>query len=156
MKNKRSKPNRQYPSNRKFKGFGYYLMSNDKLSKKNREEFLYKSSPILQKVYHSLPHSTETKMGMNIYSEMDSNLSDIELMDQWNHMYDNYGHLMDEFKEKWERERLPKKNKSKGKSKGGNHLKQIQELESKIQNLELRIRMLEIKTKGVITNTIGF
>ena len=79
-------------------------MGNDKLSKKNREEFLSKSSSILQRVYHSLPNDTETKMGMNLYSEMDSNLSDLELLNQWNHMYDTYGYLMDEFREKWQKE----------------------------------------------------
>ena len=92
MKRKYITPrNSGQPSNRKFKGFGFYLMSNEKLSKKNREEFLSKSYSILQRVFHSLPNDTETKMRTNLHSEMDSKLSDLELLDQWNHMYDTYG-----------------------------------------------------------------
>ena len=132
------------PSNRKFKGFGFYLMGNDKLSKKNREEFLSQSSSILQKVYHSLPNHTETKMGMNIYSEMDSNLSDLELLDQWNHMYDTYGYLMDEFKEKWEKEQLKGEPTLKPNSKFEYH-SEIEELKQRISQLEMEVRLLKLK-----------
>jgi len=132
------------PSLRKFKGFGYYLMGNDKLSKKNREEFLSKSSSILQKVYHSLPNDTETKMGMNLYSEMDSNLSDLELLDQWNHMYDTYGYLMSDFKEKWEKERLKGEPLFKPLSKF-EYQSEIEELKQRIYQLELEVKRLKMK-----------
>lgn len=132
------------PSNRKFKGFGFYLMSNEKLSKKNREEFLSKSPTILQKVYHSLPNDTETKMRMNLHSEMDSKLSDLELLDQWNHMYDTYGYLMDEFREKWEKEQLKGEPTFKTNSKFENQ-SEIEELKQRISQLEMEVKLLKMK-----------
>ena len=145
MKKKYSSPrNSGQPSLRKFKGFGYYLMGNDKLSKKNREEFLSKSSSILQKVYHSLPNDTETKMGMNLYSEMDSNLSDLELLNQWNQMYDTYGYLMDEFREKWEKEQLKGEPSFKPHSKF-EYQSEIEELKQRISQLEMEVNLLKMK-----------
>ena len=37
--------------------------------------------------------------------ELDSNLTDIELLEQWNPMYDVFGYLISEFRMKWEKER---------------------------------------------------
>jgi hypothetical protein len=145
MKKKYLSPrNSGKPSLRKFKGFGYYLMGNDKLSKKNREEFISKSSSILQRVYHSLPNDTETKMSMNLYSEMDSNLSDLELLNQWNHMYDTYGYLIDEFREKWEKEQLKGEPTFKPNSKF-EYQSEIEELKERISKLEMELKMLRMK-----------
>jgi hypothetical protein len=145
MKRKYISPrNSGQPSNRKFKGFGFYLMSNDKLSKNNREEFLSKSTSILQRVFHSLPNDTETKMRMNLYSEMDSKLSDLELLDQWNHMYDTYGYLMEEFKEKWEKEQLKGGPIFKTNSKFEYH-SEIEELKQRISQLEMEVKLLKMK-----------
>lgn len=145
MKKKYPSPrNSGQPSLRKFKGLGYYLMGNEKLSKKNREEFLSKSSSILQRVYHSLPNDTETKMGMNLYSEMDSNLSDLELLNQWNHMYDTYGYLMDEFREKWEKEQLKGEPTFKPHSKF-EYQSEIEELKQRISQLEMEVNLLKMK-----------
>jgi hypothetical protein len=144
MKKYKSPRNTGSPSKRKFKGFGYYLMGNDKLSKKNREEFLSKSSSILEIVFHSLPFLTETKVGMNIYSEMDSNLSDLELLDQWNHMYDNYGYLMSEFKEKWENEKHKRTPSFKPPQKF-EHQSEIEELKQRIYQLEMEVKLLKMK-----------
>jgi hypothetical protein len=151
MKKYKSPRNSGQPSNRKFKGFGFYLMGNDKLSKKNREEFLSKSSSILQKVYHSLPNDTETKMGMNIYSDMDSNLSDLELLDQWNHMYETYGYLMDEFRDKWEMEQLKGEPSFKSNSKFEYH-SEIEELKQRISQLEMEVKLLRLK----VTKRVSF
>ena len=41
-----------------------------------------------------------------IVSELDPNLNDFELLDQWNKMYDQFGYLMNDFRSKWEREHL--------------------------------------------------
>ncbi len=140
----KSPRNTGQPSKRKFKGFGYYLMSNDKLSKKNREEFLSKSSSILQLVISSLPYDTETLMGMGVYSEMDSNLSDIELIDQWNHMYDTYGYLMGEFSDKWEKEQLKGEPTFKPNSKFESQ-SEIEELKKRIGQLEMEVKLLKMK-----------
>lgn len=37
---------------------------------------------------------------------LDPNLEDIELMNIWNTMYDEYGYMIGDFKSKWEREKL--------------------------------------------------
>ncbi len=36
--------------------------------------------------------------------ELDPKHHDIELMEHWNEIYDEYGHLIEDFKDKWERE----------------------------------------------------
>ena len=141
MKKKYKSPrNTGEPSRRKFKGFGFYLMRTDKLSKKNREEFLQKSRPLLEEVSHSLPLETETKMNM----EMDSNLSDLELLDQWNYMYDTYGYLMDEFREKWEKEQRKGEPKFKPSQKF-EHKSEFEELKQRISQLEMEVRLLKRK-----------
>jgi hypothetical protein len=119
-------------------------MSNEKLSKKNREEFLSKSPSILQRVFNSLPNDTETKMRMNLYSEMDSKLSDLELLDQWNHMYDTYGYLMDEFREKWEKEQLKGEPSFKPNSKF-EYQSEIEELKKRISLLEMEVKLLSLR-----------
>lgn len=151
MKKKYLSPrNSGQPSNRKFKGFGFYLMSNEKLSKKNREEFLSKSPSILQRVFTSLPNDTETKMRMNLYSEMDSKLSDLELLDQWNHMYDTYGYLMDEFREKWEKEQLKGEPSFKPNSKF-EYQSEIEELKKRISLLEMEVKLLSLRVNKRIS-----
>ena len=144
MKKYKSPRNTGKPSRRKFKGFGYYLMGTDKLSKKNREEFLRKSFPILEKLSHSLPLNTETIMGMDIYLEMDPNLSDLELLNQWNHMYDTYGYLMDEFREKWEKEQRKGEPRFKPSQKVEYH-SEIDELKDRISKLEMEVKLLKRK-----------
>lgn len=119
-------------------------MGNDKLSKKNREVFLSQSSSILQQVVDSLPYDTETLIGMGVISEMDSSLSDYELLDQWNLMYDTYGYLMDEFKEKWEKEQLKGEPKFKPNSKF-EYQSEIEELKKRIGQLEMEVKLLKMK-----------
>lgn len=139
------------PSKRKFKGFDMYIMSNDKLSKKNRKEFLKKSTRILQKVVNQLPYDTETLMRMNVYSELDPNHTDLELIEQWNHMYDTYGYLMDDFKEKWEKEQLKGEHKFKPLNKI-EYQSEIEELKERISQLEMEVKVL--KRKG--SNKVDF
>ena len=104
----RSIKNDGTPSQRKFKGFGYYIMSNEKLSKKNRQNLLVESEKHLLEVTSSLSStmSTDDMIREGIVSELDPNLNDFELLDQWNKMYDQFGFLMNDFRSKWEREHL--------------------------------------------------
>lgn len=104
----RSIKNDGTPSQRKFKGFGYYIMSNEKLSKKNRQNLLVESEKHLLEVTSSLSStmSTDDMIREGIVSELDPNLNDFELLDQWNKMYDQFGYLMNDFRSKWEREHL--------------------------------------------------
>ena len=93
------------PSKNKFKGYNFYIQCNERLSKKNRENLL-RTSPIhLGEVFSSLPLSTDKLVTDGLVSELDSNLTDIELLEQWNQMYDVFGYLMSEFRTKWEKER---------------------------------------------------
>lgn len=157
MKKGRQTPNRQYPSNRKVKGFGYYLMSNDKLSKTNRENFITQGNIYISDIIEGLKLSgSDDVISKGIPGELDPKLTDWELMDIFNDLYDKYGYLIPQFKEKWEKERIPKKLKTlkKGNSKG--FKKEIQELENRIQNLELRIKSLELKSKGLTQGSLGF
>jgi hypothetical protein len=125
---------------RKFKGFGYYIHSNDKLTKKEREDVLNRSRTYLSEVFHSLPHDTETKIKMGITGELDSSLSDLELKDIWNEMYNNYGYLMSGLRDKWEKERLKGDNQTSFK-----HSNEFEELEIRVSELELEVMKLKVQ-----------
>ena len=120
------------PSQRKFKGFNFYIQSNEKLSRKNRETLLNDSKKYLNEVTSSLDLSTDQFVEMGLVGELDPNLSDYELLEQWNPMYSKYGYLMGDLKYEWE------------KDVNGGSSPTIQSLTDRIQELELRIRKLEI------------
>lgn len=156
MKKGRQTPYRQYPSNRKVKGFGYYLMSNDKLSKTNRENFITQGNIYISDIIEGLNLiSSDEVITKGIPGELDPKSTDWELMDIFNDLYDKYGYLIPQFKEKWETERIPKKVKTQKKVNPKGFKKEIQELENRIQNLELRIKSLELKSKGIIYGSLG-
>ena len=132
-------------------------MSNDKLSKTNRENFITQGNIYISDIIEGLKLSGSNEViSKGIPGELDPKLTDWELMDIFNDLYDKYGYLIPQFKEKWEKERIPKNVKTlkKGISKG--FKKEIQELETRIQNLELRIKSLELKSKGLIQGSLGF
>ena len=94
----------------------------------------------------SVPLS-ETKIKMGIESELDSSLSDWELKDIWNEMYNRYGYLMSEFKEQWHKEQLKDYNETVFKQS-----KEFEELEERISILEnevmkLKTELLQLKPK---------
>ena len=70
----------------KVKGFDYYPNENGKLTKKQRETIL---------------NDSRNWMGQD---EIDSGMSDEEIIGYWNDFYDQNGHSIPEFKKKWERE----------------------------------------------------
>lgn len=125
------------PSKRKFLGFNFYLQCNGKLSRKNRNYFLLNSENYLCSISNSLPWSTEEKMNKGIDTKLDSSLSDFELLDYWNDMYEKYGCLVPELKDKWEKSYLnvPKETFKHS---------MLEKYESKINELEMRIRKLEL------------
>lgn len=124
------------PSNRKFKGFNFYIQCNEKLKQSNRERLLKESEVYLNEVTSSLPQPIEEQIRMGVVSELDSTLTDYELLEQWNKMYDEYGYLMSEFSEKWEKEKMgtipPQKTPT-----------IVQTLLDKIESLESRLEKLE-------------
>jgi hypothetical protein len=131
------KRNNGTPSRRKFLGFDFYIQCNEKLSRKNRETLLTKSENYLSSIYHLLPISLEEKINRGISNELDCGLTDLELLDEWNSMYERYGYLIPELKEKWEKRYLKEVQPS-------NKIPKQDKFESKINELEFRIRQLEI------------
>ena len=143
MKKYKSPRNTGEPSLRKFKGFGFYLMGNEKLSKKNRETLLLKSEEYIGEVIKSLNLSSHDLMSSGI-GELDPKLTDLELLEQWNHMYDTYGYLMGDFKEKWEKEQLKGEPTFKPHSKF-EYQSEIEELKQRISVLESELRLLKLR-----------
>ena len=142
--------NNRTPSNRKFKGFNFYIQSNEKLKQSNRERLLKESEVHLNEVTSSLPQPIEEQIRMGVIDELDSSLTDYELLEQWNKMYDEYGYLMSEFSEQWEKEMMgtipPQKTPS-----------IVQTLFDKIESLENRVSELEkLKSQPIPTGSIGF
>jgi hypothetical protein len=131
------KRNNGTPSRRKFLGFDFYIQCNEKLSRKNRETLLTKSEYYLNSINHSLPISLDEKINRGISNELDCGLTDLELLDEWNSMYERYGYLIPELKEKWEKRYLKKVQLS-------NKIPKQNKFETKINELEFRIRQLEI------------
>ena len=93
------------PSKKKFKGYDYYIQCNDKLSKKNRKSLLRTSSIHLSEVRSKLMINEERELSKLVF-DLDPNLTDWELLDQWNMMYENFGYLMTKFSKKWEDVRI--------------------------------------------------
>jgi hypothetical protein len=139
MKRKyQTKRNDGTPSRIKFLGFDFYIQCNEKLSRKNRETLLTKSESYLGSIFNSLPMSLDEKINRGISNGLDGNLTDLELLDEWNSIYERYGYLIPDFKDNWEKKFLKGDTKS---YKPSNDEK----FESKINELEFRIRRLELQ-----------
>ena len=98
----------------------------------------------------SLPQTIEELIRMGIVSELASSITDYELLEQWNKMYDEYGYLMSEFSEKWEKEKMetipPQKTPS-----------IVQTLLDEIESLKKRVCELEkLKSQPIPSGSIGF
>lgn len=131
------------PSKRKFKGFNFYIQCNEKLSRSNRDRLLKESEVHLNEVTSSLPQTIEEQIRMGVIDELDSTQTDFELLQQWNGMYEEYGYLMSEFSEQWEKEKMgtipPQKNPS-----------IVQTMMERIESLENRLEELEQNRIGRI------
>ena len=130
--------NNGIPSRRKFEGFNFYIQCNEKLSRKNRKELISKSEVYLNKIFNSINLTEEEKINRGITNGLDSNLTDYELLEIWNPIYEKYGFLLPEFKYKWESKHLKEDSNS---IKTSN----FEMFESKINELEFRIKQLENK-----------
>ena len=130
--------NNGIPSRRKFEGFNFYIQCNEKLSRKNRKELISKSEVYLNKIFNSINLTEEEKINRGITNGLDSNLTDYELLEIWNPIYEKYGFHLPEFKDKWENKHLKE---------DSNPIKtsNVEMFESKINELEFRIKQLENK-----------
>ena len=134
------------PSKKKFRGYNFYIQCNEKLSKNNRKILLRSSSVHLSEVENQLRVSEERKLNELVF-ELDPNLTDYELMDQWNMMYDSFGYLMSHFKKKWEDERIRSVKKSSFK-----HSIEFEEFSKRLGQLESEVMKLKISNgKRLIT-----
>lgn len=97
------------PSKKKFYGFNFYIQCNEKLSKTHRNQLLIESKSYLGLIYNSSSLSTEDKQRRGLVSELDSSFTDLELLEIWNPIYEEFGYMIPEFKDKWESKRIPKR-----------------------------------------------
>ena len=133
------------PSKKKFKGYNYYIKCNEKLSKNNRKTLLRTSTIHLGEVESQLRLDERRRLKKLVF-ELDSNLSDWELLDQWNMMYENFGCMMSKFRKKWEDERI--------KEFGKQTFKPSIEFEELIQRVsKLEGQMMSMRFKNI--NTLG-
>lgn len=140
MKNYIHKKNDGTPSKRKFYGFNFYLQCNEKLSKTHRNRLLNESKSFLGLINNSYSLSIEDKQRRGIVGELDSSLTDIELLEIWNPIYEEFGYLIPEFKDKWESKRIPKEKIQTKKSKFEKSENEMNELRIRIVQLETLLR----------------
>lgn len=137
------------PSNRKFKGFNFYIQSNEKLKQSNRERLLKESEVHLNEVTSSLPQPIEEQIRMGVIDELDSSLTDYELLELWNGMYDEYGYLMSEFSEKWEKEMMGTIPPQKTPSIVQTLLEEIESLKNRLEKLEKNNNTSLLRSKSL-------
>lgn len=130
------------PSKKKFRGYNFYIQCNEKLSKNNRKTLLRTSRIHLSEVESHLRVSEERKLNELVF-ELDPNLTDYELLDQWNLMYDNFGYLMSQFKKKWEDERIKSFKKSSFK-----YSLEFEELVQRVSTLEGQMMTMKFKNRN--------
>ena len=92
----------------KVKGFDFYIQDREKIRPFQRRILLEKSEMYIHEIRNkNNPRGKSTEQliqeGSQLF-ELDPNHHDLELMEHWNEIYDEYGHLIEDFKDKWERE----------------------------------------------------
>ncbi len=140
---KRTYSNKRYdgtPSKRKFYGFNFYIQCNEKLSKTHRNQLLTESKSYLGLIYNSSSLSTEDKQRRGLVSELDSSLTDLELLEIWNPIYEEFGYMIPKYKEKWESKQIPE-----GKIQTKDS--EFEKTESLLNELKCRIVQLEIMNR---------
>jgi hypothetical protein len=128
------------PSKNKFYGFNFYIQCNNKLSKRDRNTLLTNSKNFLGLIYNSSSLSTEDKQRRGLVSELDSSLTDLELLEIWNPIYEEFGYMIPEFRDKWESKQM-KKGKIQTKDSG------FEKSENEINELRCMIQQLQILVK---------
>ena len=128
------------PSKKKFYGFNFYIQCNEKLSKRDRKTLLTNSKNYLGLIYNSSSLSTEEKQRRGVVSELDSSFTDLELLEIWNPIYEEFGYMIPEFKDKWESKQIPK-----GKIQTKDS--EFEKTDNEMNEMRCRIRQLEILFK---------
>lgn len=128
------------PSKKKFLGFNFYIQCNEKLSKTHRIQLLNESKSYLGLIYQSSFLSTEDKQRRGLVSELDSSLTDLELLEIWNPIYEDFGYMIPEFKDKWESKRVLNGKIQTKKSKFETSENELNEMRCKIVQLEILLK----------------
>lgn len=137
MKKYKQKRHDGTPSKKKFYGFNFYIQCNEKLSKRDRTTLLTNSKNYLGLIYNSSSLSTEDKQRRGLVSELDSSLTDLELLEIWNPIYEEFGYMISEFRDKWELKQIPK-------GKIQTKITEFEKSENELNELRSRIIQLEI------------
>ncbi len=140
---KRKYKNRRFdgtPSKKKFLGFNFYIQCNEKLSKTHRNLLLNESKSHLGLIYNSSTLSTEDKQRRGLVSELDSSLTDLELLEIWNPIYKEFGYMIPKFRDKWESKQIQKGKIQTKKSKFETSENELNELRCRIVQLEILLR----------------
>ncbi|MHA8088833.1 hypothetical protein U8593_00870 [Aquirufa antheringensis] len=128
------------PSKKKFYGFNFYIQCNEKLSKRDKTTLLTNSKNYLGLIYNSSSLSTEEKQRRGLVSELDGSLTDIELLEIWNPIYEEFGYMIPEFKDKWESKQIPKSKIQTRKSKFETSDNELNEMRCRVLQLEILLR----------------
>jgi hypothetical protein len=136
-------PKKRYdgtPSKKKFYGFNFYIQCNEKLSKRDRKTLLTNSKNYLGLIYNSSYLSTEEKQRRGWVSELDSSLTDLELLEIWNRIYEEFGYMIPEYKDKWESKHIPQGNTITKKLNYESSENELNDLKCRIIQLEILLR----------------
>ncbi len=134
------------PSKKKFYGFNFYIQCNEKLSKTHRNHLLTESKSYLGLIYNSSSLSTEDKQRRGLVSELDSSLTDLELLEIWNPIYEEFGYMIPEFRDKWESKQIPKgkiQTKVSGFEKSENEINELRCMILQLQILVKKSKLVE-------------
>jgi hypothetical protein len=80
--------------NGKINGFNFYLNDKDKLSKRERFEFIKRGNTYFEEVKNIIKNNFEI-------GELDRTHTDIELMNEWNLFFEKYGNHIKDFDKQW-------------------------------------------------------
>ncbi len=134
------------PSKKKFYGFNFYIQCNEKLSKTHRNHLLTESKSYLGLIYNSSSLSTEDQQRRGLVSELDSSLTDLELLEIWNPIYEEFGYMIPEFRDKWESKQIPKgkiQTKVSGFEKSENEINELRCMILQLQILVKKSKLVE-------------
>jgi hypothetical protein len=110
---------------------------------------LKESEVHLNEVTSSLPKTIEELIRMGVVSELDSSLTDYELLGQWNQIYDEYGYLMNGFSEQWEKEKMGTIPPQKTPSIVQTLLDEIESLKNRLDKLEKNNNTSLLRSKSL-------
>ncbi len=91
----------------KVKGFNFYLQDRERLKPFQRRKLLDESENLISLLINEEFEKLKDYSKIDtILTFLDSELTDLELLEIWNDIYVRYGFRMSPFRDKWEREMI--------------------------------------------------